>query len=116
MDGWTTFRSCDRAREAVSRALEPVLPPEKRPTSRETEIAVRQIRAQGEGLTRAALVRWLYTYRSLSDEELATYVAFGESDPGRWFVATQRQGLLDAMRVAMDTAARQMAAAFRPKR
>lgn len=102
--------------QAVARALEPVLPSEKRPTARETEIAVGQMRAQGESLIRAALVRWLYTYRSLTDEELATYVAFGESDSGRWFVATQRQGLLEAMRAAMDAAARQMAAAFRPKR
>jgi hypothetical protein len=43
-------------------------------------------------------------------------VEFGESDAGRWFVTTQRQGLLDAMRVAMASAARQMASAFPPKR
>ena len=101
---------------AVVRSLEPVLPSEKRPTARETDFAERTLRAQQESLTRTALVRWLYTYRSLSDEELAEYVAFGESDPGRWFVATQRKGLLDAMRTAMDAAARQMAGAFPAKR
>jgi len=31
-------------------------------------------------------------------------------------VSTQRRGLLDAMRVAMDSAARQMATAFPAKR
>ena len=61
-------------------------------------------------------MRWLYTFRSLTDEELAEYVAFSETDAGRWFVGTQRKGLLDAMRTAMDTAARQMAAAFPTKR
>ena len=101
---------------AVVRSLEPVLPSEKRMTARETDFAERTLRAQQESLTRAAFVRWLYTYRSLSDEELAEYVAFGESDPGRWFVATQRKGLLDAMRTAMDSAARQMAGAFPAKR
>jgi len=78
--------------------------------------AERKLRGQQDALTRAALVRWLYTYRSLTNEELATYVEFGESDPGRWFVTTQRQGLLDAMRVAMASAARQMASAFPAKR
>jgi hypothetical protein len=102
--------------KAVTRSLEPVLPSEKRPTARETDTAERTLRAQQDNLIRAALVRWLYTFRSLSDEELGEYVAFGESDPGRWFVSTQRKGLLDAMRTAMDAAARQMAAAFPAKR
>ena len=101
---------------AVTRSLEPVLPSEKRPTARETDSAERALRAQQDGLIRSALVRWLYTFRSLTDEELAEYVAFGETDAGRWFVAMQRKGLLDAMRTAMDAAARQMAAAFPAKR
>jgi len=104
------------AYQTVVRSLEPLLPPEKRPTGRETDLGVRSLRNQQENLTRAALVRWLYTYRSLSDAELASYVEFGESDAGRWFASTQRKGLIDAMRAAMDSAARQMAAAFPPRR
>lgn len=104
------------AYKAVTRSLEPVLPAEKRPTARETDFAERTLRAQQDRLVRESLVRWLYTFRSVTDEELTEYVAFGESDAGRWFVATQRKGLLDAMRTAMDTAARQMAAAFSTKR
>ena len=104
------------ASQAVSRSLEPVLTPAQRPTGRESDAAVRKLRSQQDPLTRAALVRWLYTYRALTSEELATYVEFGESDAGRWFAATQRKGLLDAMRAAMDTAARHMASAFPAKR
>ena len=104
------------AYKAVTRSLEPVLPSEKRPTARETDFAERTLRAQQDSLVRAALVRWLYTFRSLTDEELAEYVAFSETDAGRWFAGTQRKGLLDAMRTAMDAAARQMAAAFPAKR
>lgn len=104
------------AYRAVTRSLEPVLPSEKRPTARETDFAERTLRAQLDRLVREALVRWLYTFRSLTDEELAEYVAFGETDAGRWFVGTQRKGLLDAMRTAMDAAARQMAAAFPGRR
>jgi Domain of unknown function (DUF4124) len=102
--------------QAVARSLEPALSTAQRLTGREMDAAERKLRAQQDNLTRAALVRWLYTYRSLTTEELASYVEFGESDPGRWFVATQRKGLLDAMRTAMDTAARQMASAFPPRR
>lgn len=101
---------------AVSRSLEPVLPPEKRPTAREMDSAERTLRAKQDSLVRDALVRWLYTFRSLTDEELTEYVAFAETDAGRWFVTTQRKGLLDAMRTAMDAAARQLAAAFPVKR
>jgi hypothetical protein len=104
------------AYRAVTRSLEPVLPSEKRPTARETDFAERTLRGQQDRLVRESLVRWLYTFRSLTDEELAEYVAFAESDAGRWFVTTQRKGLLDAMRTAMDAAARQMAAAFPTKR
>jgi hypothetical protein len=102
--------------QTVARSLEPVLSTTQRLTGREMDAAERKLRAQQENLTRAALVRWLYTYRSLSTEELASYVEFGESDPGRWFVATQRKGLLDAMRIAMDMAARHMASAFPARR
>ena len=102
--------------KAVSRSLEPVLPAEKRPTAREMDSAERTLRAKQDSLVRDALVRWLYTFRSLTDEELGEYVAFAETDAGRWFVTTQRKGLLDAMRTAMDAAARQMAAAFPVKR
>jgi hypothetical protein len=104
------------ASQAVSRSLEPVLTPAQRPTGREIDAAERKLRSQQDPLTRAALVRWLYTYRALTSEELGTYVEFGESDAGRWFAATQRKGLLDAMRAAMDTAARHMASAFPLKR
>ena len=104
------------ASQAVSRSLEPVLTPAQRPTGREMDAVASRLRSQQDPLTRAALVRWLYTYRSLTSEELATYVEFGESDAGRWFAATQRKGLLDAMRAAMDTAARHMASAFPAKR
>ena len=102
--------------KAVSRSLDPVLPSEKRPTAREMDTAERTLRAKQDSLVRDALVRWLYTFRSLTDEELGEYVAFAETDSGRWFVTTQRKGLLDAMRTAMDAAARQMAAAFPVKR
>jgi Domain of unknown function (DUF4124) len=104
------------AAKAVGRSLEPVLSPAQRPTGREMDAAERQLRSQQDPLTRVALVRWLYTYRALTTEELTTYVEFNESDAGRWFAATQRRGLLEAMRAAMDTAARHMASAFPAKR
>ena len=104
------------AAKAVGRSLEALLSPAQRATGREMDAAERQLRSQQNALTRAALVRWLYTYRALTTEELTTYVEFNESDAGRWFSATQRKGLLEAMRGAMDTAARHMASAFPAKR
>src|SRR5215510_9816904 len=102
--------------QAVGRSLDPVLSPTQRATGREMDAAVSKLRSQQDALTRAALVRWLYTYRALTTEELAQYVEFNESDAGRWFAATQRKGLIEAMRAAMDTAARHIASAFPAKR
>src|SRR5262249_58923515 len=86
------------ASRAVTRSLEPVLPAEKRPTARELDFAERTLRGQQDRLVREALVRWLYTFRSLTDEELAEYRAFGESDAGRRFIGTPRTGLLGPVR------------------
>ena len=57
-----------------------------------------------------------YVFGMHRARELASYVEFGESDAGRWFTSTQRKGLIEAMRAAMDSAARQMATAFPPRR
>jgi hypothetical protein len=43
------------------------------------------------------LLHFLYTYRTLSDEELEEYVRFWESDNGRWFAPILHQGFLDAI-------------------
>ena len=104
------------ASRAVSRSLEPVLPSGNGPPRGKWTPRNGRYERKQDSLVRDALVRWLYTFRSLTDEELGEYVAFAETDAGRWFVTTQRKGLLDAMRTAMDAAARQMAAAFPVKR
>jgi Tfp pilus assembly protein PilP len=39
----------------------------------------------------------LFTYRTLTDAELAKYVAFYETEAGRWFYRVSGEGLLNAM-------------------
>src|SRR5262249_31190050 len=72
------------AARAVGRSLEPLLSPAQRATGREMDAAERLLRSQQDALTRAALVRWLYTYRALTPEGLATYGEFNASDAGPW--------------------------------
>lgn len=48
------------------------------------------------------LLHFLYTYRTLSDDELEEYVRFWESDNGRWFAPILHQGFLDAIRAVTE--------------
>ena len=44
-----------------------------------------------------SIISYLYTYRSLSDEDLGQYVNFFNTDDGQWLVKILNQGYLDAM-------------------
>jgi len=54
------------------------------------------------------LVTLLFTYRAVSDGELAAYVATWESDVGRWFSAVWRRAYLQAIQAAARRFADQM--------
>lgn len=56
----------------------------------------------------ALLIRCLFTYRSVSDEEFAQYVKFYESPLGQWFTPLVNQALVHAFAEMADQAGRQL--------
>jgi hypothetical protein len=61
----------------------------------------------------AAFIFLLFTYRGARDAELEQYVKFLQSEPGRWFTATWRQAVVQAVD---QSAARAGAELLRPAR
>jgi len=57
----------------------------------------------------ATSVMTLYLYHSVSDQELAQYVEFWESEAGRWFSSALRKAMRQALGSATDEAADQIA-------
>jgi hypothetical protein len=101
--------------QAAIKAVNPMVPPERRAKPADLDNAVRMLRAQAPAIRTETLVNMLYTYRSTTDQELDEYAQFAESEPGRWFSRLSRQGVLAAMTAAAEAAARQTTKALLPK-
>ena len=76
-------------------AVDAARPVERRMDRAQIEAQLKQTRDQAFGPTRqGALVAMLFTYRDLSDAELARYVSFLESPTGRWFTRLTQSAFL----------------------
>lgn len=64
-----------------------------------------------EDMRRLCLVSMLLAYRGLSDDELAQYVQFVESDAGQWYTSVMNSALLAAVGAAADATAAELATA-----
>ena len=94
---------------AVFRVISTLMPQEQRPAAAKAEAAAKQLINQQREVTRQEmLVLFLYVYRGATDEELDEYVAMGSGEPGRWFQAVYRKGLIEALSAATETAIRQL--------
>jgi len=85
-------------------AMDQVLPKEKRIGA---AMISKQMESSRSEMIRSAkqeiLVGYLYTYQSLSDEELERYVAFAESDSGKVY----HERTFEAMKAALSEAAKE---------
>ncbi len=73
-------------------------PPELRLSAEEiNDLAIRTTEPSRPLLERAALRYFLYSYRSLSDDEINLYIAFSESDAGKRYIEAGHAGVNDAM-------------------
>jgi hypothetical protein len=48
-------------------------------------------------IQKVTMVSMLYSYQDLSDEELARYIEFSESEPGRWYHDVVKRALLNTL-------------------
>ena len=97
---------------SLTRAFQPVLPASARVSNAQLEdqIAVARSRTL-EQIRGACLVSMLLAYRSLTDQELAAYVRFVESEAGQWYMSVMNSALLSAVDVAAAATAGELATA-----
>jgi uncharacterized protein DUF4124 len=102
---------------SVTRAIALNTLASRRPSRRQIESQAEEVRA-GAAVTlrQATLVSMLYTYRTLSDEELERYVEFESTEAGRWYNALLRRALLTTLTRAFDETAQAVFAAVPPDR
>lgn len=102
---------------AALKVVSPLMPPEKRPAPARVEAMAKEfVGRQREAARQEMLLLFLYVYRDATDQELEEYTAIGGSESGRWFQAIYRRALAEAVTTATETAIRQVAKAFPPKR
>jgi hypothetical protein len=95
--------------------LNPVLPPEKRLSEEQLREVLAGLRVQLEAPTKSQIqASLLYTYRRATQQELAEYAGFMESDLGQWFGQLISNSLLQAMSAAAEEAGKGVAETFNP--
>jgi hypothetical protein len=101
------------ARAAMS-AVGAALPQEKRLDPDRIEAAIEAQRPRlHEQLAMASLASTLFTYQSLGNSELETYLAFARSDAGRWYHGVVKQALLEMLTDVSSRMGRTVATALR---
>ena len=89
----------------------------RRPSRRQIESQAEEVRAGAAvRLRQATIVSMLYTYRTLSDEELERYAEFESTEAGRWYNALLRRALLTTLTRTFDETALAVFAAVPPDR
>ena len=94
------------ARQGVTRVVDVVLPPAQRrnpPATSDRSLSGLSPDATASART-ATEVALLFTYRTVSDEELARYVAFLESEDGQWLARLVRESIVDVIDAASGEA------------
>lgn len=89
--------------------MDPMLPASQRLKAGQLDQILSDMRAEIQApLKNQVQVTLLHAYQSLPDEELRTYLAYLESDAGRWFDRVAKEGILSGMTAAADRVGRQM--------
>jgi len=102
---------------SIARAAAASAPGVHHISRRQIDSQTDEIRATTAGRVRqATVVSMLYTYRTLSDEELERYVEFEGTEAGRWYNGLLRRALLAALTRVFDETAQAVFAAVPPER
>ncbi len=81
----------------ITKATEAALPKDRRIKDGVIETEARDMKTRlQQPVKDAVLIKSLYAYRSLSNEELEQYIKFLESDIGSWFSKIVEQGIIKA--------------------
>lgn len=102
---------------AVVKGVQPLLPSDQQMPEEEIEHEVMQLEAElQQTMKYGTWLSFLYTYRSVSDQELADYLAYWQSAEGRWLSRTAGDALLEAITAAAEDAGKRIAGAALQRR
>jgi hypothetical protein len=102
--------------ESMARAIDPVLPPERRMKPGQLQRDLARMRAEIVTPTRnAVLLTMLFTYRSVGDEDVRAYLRLMESPAGRWFSEATRRAMLQSIAAAAEMTATELARMVPPE-
>lgn len=96
--------------KGINLAIDPVVAADKRLTPGELDMVTTQMRQELKKILRNVIsISFLYTYQSLSDDELKQYLSFWSSDAGKWFNKISNEAFAAAMDKAGEKAASEFA-------
>jgi hypothetical protein len=97
----------------IALGVDPVMPASQRLKPGQLDQILGDMRTQIRApLKNQVLVTLLYAYQSLTDKELRAYLAYLQSDAGKWFDRAARDGILSGMTAAADRVGREMGKTF----
>ncbi|MEI8349756.1 MAG: hypothetical protein WCI77_06340 [Candidatus Omnitrophota bacterium] len=103
--------------KSIAQAIDPILPEDKRFAAGELEKTVDMMKTQLRLLLNERniiSISFLYTYQSLSDDELRQYIVFWNSPAGKWYNQITNDAFILALERAGQNAGRQCAALKEP--
>ncbi|HET8547617.1 MAG TPA: SH3 domain-containing protein [Bryobacteraceae bacterium] len=84
----------------IAARVNPTLAPKKRLDESRLESLMRTLEQQRPAFKELTLARYLYMYQTVSDYDLREYIAFWETDAGRWFRDASFRGGLEGIEMA----------------
>lgn len=96
--------------QTLIKTMNPFFPPEEQLKEGQLEEQLNKAKMQLQSVSKDnTLISFLYTYRSVSDDELRRYIDFYKTDTGSWFTKMANEALIKAVEKCSEDMGNKMA-------